>query len=250
MNFSSFLLHGPSMNTGLYDCRSYIPKDPDAFKQNILSLNTAAINLPPKNFDTSKVIKTWTTFTKTAESLTNSLYIIPFAIAPIIFSAAFVGAAVTITAAIAGTAVIITATALAALGFYRSYQAGVQKKAWPGVSSMINQTEQTLLLLTIKQEFEKCAEYLTSLNRHNANDFIAAFFDEEKNPLVRVQSQKVVVSGTDTVFDFYPALKADYDNFTKQTPDSLTAEQMAQNIENFIKAYIAKDAAELKKCIS
>lgn len=236
MNFSTFLLRGPSMNDGLYDFNSYVPKDPDVFKRNVESLNMAALKLPPKDFDTSTVILQWKVFSRKTNELKNLVYVAPFAVVPIIFS----------THVIACTAVIITAIALAALGFYRSHQADLQVIAWPQVSTMIHDTRSTLLRVALNKEFEKCVKYLTSLNRDNAKDFISAFFDEEKNPLVKTQSQKATVKGTQEVFQFYPRLKADYNNFIKQSVGSLTADQMAQNLEIFIKAYTAKDAAELK----
>lgn len=236
MNFSTFLLCGPSMNGGLYNFYSYMPKDLDVFKRNVESLNIAALKLPPENFDTSKIIDEWKAFNKKTNYLKNLLYVIPFAIVPIIFS----------THVIACTAVIITTIALAALGFYRSYQADLQASAWPELSAMITQTKLTLFTVSLNQEFEKCVKHLTSLNRDNAKDFISAFFDEEKNPLVKTQSQKAVLRTTNEVFLFYPRLKADYNNFTKQPADSITAEQMAQNLEIFIRAYTAKDAEELK----
>lgn len=224
------------MNSGLYDFSSYMPKDPDAFKKNVESLNIAALKLPPKNFEVRKVIEEWKIFNEKTNYLKNSLYIIPLVIVPIIFS----------TQVIVCTAIIITAISLAALGFYRSYQAGLQASAWPKVNTMIIETQLTILKLSLNQEFESCAKHLTSINRDNATDFISAFFDEGKNPLVKTQSQNAVLRATNEVFQFYPRLKADYNNFTQHSADALTANQMAQNIEIFIKAYISKDVAELK----
>jgi hypothetical protein len=236
MDFSTFLLYGPSMSSGLYDCYSYIPEDLGVLKKNVESLNTDALKLPPNNFDTGKVTDAWKTFDKKADYLKYSLYVIPFAIVPIAFS----------TAVIPCIKVIITAIALTALGFHRSYQAGLQANAWPEVNSMINEIRRTLLHVSVNQQFEKCAEHLTLLNHDNLEHFMSDFFDEEKNPLVKTQSQMAVVRETDKVFLFYPRLKADYNNFKEQSVDSITTEQMAQNIEIFIKAYITKDATELR----
>lgn len=237
MNFSTFLLYGPSMNNGLYDCYTYTPANPEEHARNVKLQNIAALKLPPDDFDTSKVIDTWKAFDKKTDYLKYSLYVIPFAIVSIIHS----------TAVISCVVVIITAIALTALGFYRSYQAGSQAMCWPKVNGVIIQTKQTLFHVSVNRDFDKCVKHLTSLNRDNAENFISNFFDEEKNSLVKTQSQMVVVQGTDEVFLFYPRLKADYNKFKEQSVDSLTAEQMAQNIEIFIEAYGAKDATNLQE---
>lgn len=194
------------------------------------------LSFHPKDLDTGKVIDQWKAFKEKTKHLTNLLFVIPFAATSIMFS----------TCVIACTAVIISSIALATLGFYRSYQAGVQAGAWPTTSRLINQTQLTLILVHFNLEYEKCTKHLISLNRDNAKDFISAFFDEEKNPLVKTQSKGVCIKGTDKVFDFYSRLKTDYNNFTNKSEDSLTEEEMTKNIEIFIKAYVAKDDTELK----
>lgn len=186
---ASYFIFGPSMNSELYDYRTYIKGD----------------KVPPENFNPWKMERKWNSLLRYSACLVGAfpacLLTLPF-IDIIFFSGKLRGAIV--------QRILLISLAITIFGAIRFFQALNQCDRWPKTVQIIDDARSRLAVLVTKYQ-RKCQSNFNMLNKLDEKEFLPLLFnDKKRHPFRASKNFDMSLSIIKDACAFYDRLKVCY----------------------------------------